>query len=189
MHMPNWRVPASIHCLIISRYRGSNMCSGQDTPGKAMAQIKMGMWCLSSSPILKWKETQFYTFMSTIKNSTKKLTPKTNTWILEDSITFYTFHLPKISSTIIGAKKHFFLLFVMLIYLNLLGKFCNFIFMKFFPCFIFFLEICFNNIFQRFISSLTPLSQILFHKWKRNTKNKYNAKNINNLQFLQPKIL
>ena len=32
-HMPNCRVPDSIHCRTMSRYRGSNMCRGQAIPG------------------------------------------------------------------------------------------------------------------------------------------------------------
>lgn len=36
MYMLNWRVFVFIYCFIISRYRGLNMCSGQDILGKVM---------------------------------------------------------------------------------------------------------------------------------------------------------
>lgn len=36
MYMLNWRVFVFIYCFIISRYRGLNMCSGQEILGKVM---------------------------------------------------------------------------------------------------------------------------------------------------------
>ena len=62
--------------------------------------------------------------------------------------------------------------------MDLLCKFSHFIFMQLFPSFIFFRKICFNYIFQWFISGLPSFSQILQYKYKD-----YNLKTNNYVQI------
>ena len=52
-HMPNLLLLVSTHRLIISRYRGSKMCSGQGRPGNARVHTKMGSSTESLRPTLR----------------------------------------------------------------------------------------------------------------------------------------
>ena len=53
IHIPNWRPGDSKHRRIMSRLRGSKMCSGHGTLGYASAHTKVGILCFDDVSTLQ----------------------------------------------------------------------------------------------------------------------------------------